>query len=150
MERKDVLSVFLLVCLSVFCCAPLHGQSLTVSEKEMIRQECLNMLTEVNLLKSLQVQQKEDLMNWQNKCSELEMRLQDVLQMLQNSESTVIELQKLTKELKTQLAELKNLYTQLCESLNRAERKKKFWKTAAIVMTCTAITEGMVIIYKNR
>lgn len=149
MKHKDVSSVFLLVGCLVLSCVPLHGQDLNLSEKEMIRQECLNMLAEVNLLKSLQVQQKEDLMSWKNRCSKLEQQLQSALQMLQNSKSTVIELQKLIEELKIQLEELKHLYTELCGSLSLAEKKNKFWKTTAIVMICTAITEGIVIFFKN-
>ena len=144
------LLVFLLL-----CSYPVFSQDLSETQKKMLRKELVGMLNEVRLLKSLQKESSRELETWKDNCSQLETRLQNVLQSLErvsqkleDSEMTVIELQKLVEELRLQLTELKDEYLSVCRSLERQKKAKKFWKGTALGCMILAVVEGMIIIFK--
>lgn len=83
-----------------------------------------------------------------NETSECIENLERVSQNLEDSKTAVIELQKLVKELRLQLTELKDEYLSACRSLERQKKAKKFWKGTALGCMILAVVEGIIIIFK--
>ena len=144
MKKKLMCFVFAVV----LCLQPVYLFSdivLSEDSSKAIKSELTNMLAQVKLLKELQMKQSEDLENWKKSCHELENRLNQALQDLESSRRSVVELRKLTEELKMQLAALKNQYTELCRSLTRQKLKTRFALSWAVVATVAAATEFLLI-----
>lgn len=125
------------------------GLSLTESERRELESGLTSMLSEARTLKALLTEQSESLKKWKESCEELESKLQAALQDLESSRMTVVELRKLTAELKKRLEELKAEYLSLCKSLAREKTKRRIMTGVAIAALAAAAAEGIVLALKK-
>ena len=144
-KRKGLLflPLFLLLCAPhVFS---QDGLYLSSPEVKSIRAELENMRLEVLSLRMSQEASLKDSKLLREKCTVLESRLQAALQTLESSETSVLELSREAESLRTQLQELRRLYSELSLSLTRQKKRTAFWTATAAVLGVAAVAEGAVI-----
>lgn len=132
-------AVFLLV--FSFFSALCHSQE---DARQSMRKELSMMLLELEDLKTLQDKRERNFQDLQSRLIVVEMRLKEALQKLEKSQLSVIELQKLTEDLRKELEILKVMHESVLKSLRKEKGKKKFWRTAAVVAVVAAGVEGLV------
>lgn len=155
MLKKRCIFHFFAVYFLLSVSSPVYAQELTATTNVVLVGELKTMLQEVRILKSFQMESSRELENWKTKCELQEKKLQNVLQSLEtvsqkleDSEMTVIELQKLVEELREQQTVLKNEYLSVCKSLEYQKKKQKLWMITALGFMTLAVSEGIIIICK--
>ena len=144
-KRKGLLFLPLFFLLCVPRVFSQDGLWLSSPEVKSIREELENMRLEVLSLRMSQEASLKDSKLLQEKCTALESRLQAALQKLESSETSVLELSREAESLRTQLQELRRLYSELSLSLTRQKKRTAFWITTAAVLGVAAVAEGAVI-----
>lgn len=145
LKRKGLLFLPLFFLL---CVPPVFSQDglyLSSPEVKLIRAELENMRLEVLSLRTSQEALRTDSSLLREKCTALENRLQTALQMLESSEQSVLELSREAENLRTQLQELKQLYSELTLSLTKQKKRTAFWTTTTAVLGVAVVVEGAVI-----
>lgn len=149
-SKKSLLFFLLLSVHFWFVSASCSGAVvLTLEQAAEIRSELNAMKSETVLLKKLSEESKADSEAWKRKCGILEERLAKASLRLANSESSLIELQEEVRTLRSLLDELKREFSELNKSYARQRKAVKFWRTAAVVSACAAVTEGVFLLIKN-